>query len=164
MKKILIGIKNFLLFKKRTPIKQHTYTTQQTKQFHKLESALTTEREKKQLYFNMASTMIIELDRHFKIRTVNKKTMQVLKWTESELEGKPFFEYVIAEEERESFLKQLKLLFQANLMGNGQQFEYSLVNAFKEKRSVLWTMGMMKVEAEKEYTIILSGEDFKRNA
>ncbi len=121
-------------------------------------TALIAERDRAQLYLDIAGTIIIVLDRDGTINLINRRGCDVLGVQTHDVIGVPWFNFV-PENERELNQKNFKRLIE----GEVDHFDYierSVVNSKGERRIIGWNTRTLKDINGNVLGIISSGEDF----
>ncbi|MBN3040920.1 MAG: PAS domain S-box protein [Candidatus Omnitrophica bacterium] len=131
------------------------------------EERLRAEKERAQMYLDIAGVIITVLDTKGRVILINKKGSQVLGYLQKEIIGKPWFDNFLPEKNREQVKKVFRNITSANL--NSSDFEYyenPVLTKSGELRNILWHNTVIRDETGKIVAALSSGEDIteKKNA
>lgn len=122
------------------------------------ENALRHEKEKAQMYFDIASTINVVLDREGKIQKINKKGCEIIGKSEEELLGRDWFDMAIPPEYR----KDLQSVFKNLINGNeslAEYFENEVQTDKGEERLIAWRNSLIRDKSNRITGVISSGID-----
>jgi two-component system, cell cycle sensor histidine kinase and response regulator CckA len=122
------------------------------------ESELKKERDKAQIYLDIAGITIVVIDNDQKVSLINKKGCEVLGYSEDEIIGKNWFDSFLPEHNRD----EVKAIFDKIMTGDHKSFEYyenSVLNKSGEERTIAWNNSYVTDDTGKIIYIIASGED-----
>ncbi len=122
------------------------------------EEALRKERDKAQLYLDIAGVMFIALNDKGKVTLINEKGCKLLGYSEEEIVGKNWFKKFLPEQVRD----EVMLVFKKILSGESEIIEYYenpiLTKSGKEK-IIAWHNTILKNEEGRIKGLFASGED-----
>jgi len=127
-------------------------------QLKKVEFELMKSKEKAQHYLNVANVMFIALDRDKKITLVNKKSINILGYSEPELLGQDWFDMFIPEREHDD-TKGVFDEMMAGLAGQYQDYENSIVTKSGEERIIAWHNSVLYDNQGNISGVLSSGTD-----
>ncbi len=122
------------------------------------EMALQTERDRAQLYLDIAGVMFLVIDHKETITMVNRKTCEVLQYDESELLGKNWFNLAIPESQKADLRQIFYNLLDGNLKENEYQ-ESPVKTKTGNERMIAWHNAYLKDESGEIIGTLSSGED-----
>jgi PAS domain S-box-containing protein len=124
----------------------------------KVEQDLIDQKQLAEQYFNIAGVMLIVIDSQSRIVLANRKTIEVLGYTENDLLGKEWMKVCLLPSE----YSQAKMQYKDLLDGKIQPFEcienYTITKQ-GEKRLIAWKNVLLKDSGGKITGILTSGED-----
>ncbi|MHA2065076.1 MAG: PAS domain S-box protein, partial [Candidatus Thorarchaeota archaeon] len=123
----------------------------------KAEDALRGERDRAQLYLDMAGVIFLVLDTEGKVTLLNRKGCEVLSCRSSEVLGSSWFEFVPERERIEA-----RAVFNRLMSGNLEEIETQErhVSTFnREERLIEWSSVVLKDDKGQIIGLISSGED-----
>ncbi|MFX1277086.1 MAG: PAS domain S-box protein [Promethearchaeota archaeon] len=129
----------------------------------RIEKKLNEEREKAELYLNIAGVLLVALDRNGNITLLNKKGYELLEYEEGELSGKNWFENCLPFAERERVNDYFK-----NLM-NGEMdiipsYQNPIISKSGEEKLIAWSTVLFKDEKGNFSGLLSAGEDITARA
>ncbi|MBU0528807.1 PAS domain S-box protein [bacterium] len=116
------------------------------------------ERDKSQLYLDIAGVMFLALNRNGNIVLANQKTCEILEAEEKEIIGKNWFDNYIPSDIR----PQVKELFNTIMNGKGKFGEYNeneIITNTGERRLISWHNSVLKDKSGTIIGVISSGLD-----
>ena len=116
------------------------------------------ERDRSQLYLDIAGVMFLALDKNGNIILANQKTCEIVGTKEKDLIGKNWIENHIPK----SIQLNLKDILNNLLQGNAQKWEFhenEILTTAGEKRLIAWHNNLLKDESGKIFGVISSGLD-----
>jgi len=122
------------------------------------EEALRRERDKAQLYLDVAGVMMLVLDSHGNVTLTNKKACQILGCPESEILGKNWFDNFLPARGRE----EVKATFRQLAAGDaalGEYYENPILTRSGEERVIAWHNTVLRDDAGRIVGTLSSGED-----
>lgn len=122
------------------------------------EQTLRTERDRAQMYLDIAGVMLVALDQEGKITLINKKGTEILGYDEHDLLGKHWFRLMLPDHEREA----IEDIFQQIMNGNVQSVEYvenSVLTKQGEERIIGWHNAFIRDQHQQIIGTLSSGED-----
>jgi len=133
-------------------------TTQDLTRRRKAEAALRAERDRIQMYLDIAGVMLVALNACGEVTLINRRGCQVLECSEGEVIGKNWFDTFLPEQLRQ----QVKQVFDG-LMAAGQldhsSHESSILTVTGKEKTIRWTNTVVFDEAGKALGTLGSGED-----
>lgn len=102
-----------------------------------LQESLRIERDLARHYLDVAQFMMVVLDSQGMVTLVNRKTCEVLGYSEQRLRGRNWFGLCIPEEERAEFLQAFQLLIKGN-SAPIEYFESRVLTSTGETRLIAW--------------------------
>jgi PAS domain S-box-containing protein len=125
----------------------------------KAAEALRTEKEKAQMYFDLANTITVVLNHSGAIQLVNKKGMEILGYSESELVGKFWWEFFALDSNKEN---SFKTVFTHGYYSKFDFFENELRAKSGETIIVSWRNAPIQNKQHELMGLICSGVDVTR--
>jgi PAS domain S-box-containing protein len=122
------------------------------------EQALRQEKERAQMYFDLANTINVVLDKNGMVIQLNKIGESLLGRTEAELAELNWFEQVVNPDQQ----KKIKAIFQQLMEGNIETLdylEYSIVTRNNVTRLVAWRSALIRDEQQQVVSALSSGID-----
>ena len=120
--------------------------------------AILQEKERVQMYLDIAGVMILILDRRGRVRLINKKGCELLGYSEKEIIGKNWFSSFLPARER-SEVEPLFLKLMKGEQENIASYENSVITRSRETRIISWKNRLMTDERGNISGILSSGED-----
>ncbi|KAF0144150.1 MAG: multi-sensor hybrid histidine kinase [Nitrospirae bacterium] len=124
----------------------------------KSEETIQKERDKAQLYLDIAGVMLVAIDATQRVKLINKKGCEVLGYCEEDIIGKNWFDIFIPEKSRED----VKNVFAKIMKGEAEAVEYhenSVVTGNGEERLIAWHNSLIKDDEGNITGTLSSGED-----
>lgn len=126
---------------------------------HKMESRLKNERDRAQLYLDVAGVIIIFLGLDKKVRLINKKGCTILGYEkEKEILGKDWIENFVPKRVRKKATKLFQKLISGDA-GKECMVEFPILAKNKKERIISWHNTILFDENGKAYGTLSSGED-----
>ncbi|MCM8831491.1 MAG: PAS domain S-box protein [Candidatus Omnitrophica bacterium] len=154
-------IKTCPLYKKKTKhcekVTGFIFLIKDITKYRQIQKELEKQRERTQLYFDIAGAMLLALDKNFNVLLANKKACQILEVTQEEIVGKNWLENFLPEEEKE----RIKEIFY-KIIGGDISFEYVenyVLTKSGKKRLIAWHNVTIKDEKKEIIGTLSSGED-----
>ena len=122
------------------------------------EEALQNERDRAQMYLDVAGVMLVAIDPEGNVALVNKKGCEILGYEEDEILGKNWFDHFLPEKSRE----RLKDVFHKLLNGQVEPVEYyenRIVTKANEERDIAWHNTVLRNQNGEIAGTFSSGED-----
>ena len=119
---------------------------------------LRAEKERAQLYLDVAGVMIIGLDRDGRITLANRRSLTLLGYQDGELTGRDWFETCLPKSVR----KQVHGIFEQLMAGNAGSIEYNenpVLTRDGEERIIAWYNSVLHDPVDGIVGILSSGED-----
>jgi PAS domain S-box-containing protein len=132
--------------------------TKDMTEWKKTEERLREERNKAQMYLDVAGVMFVLLDDQGKVALVNKKGCEILGYEESEIVGKGWFDNFIPEKDR----RKVKGVYNRLMAGEIEPVEYfenSVLTKSGEERIIAWYNTFLRDDFNNIIGTISSGED-----
>lgn len=127
-------------------------------QLELVEEACQKERDRAQLYLDIAGVLILAIDSAQKVVVANKKCCEILGYEEHEIVGKNWFENFVPERKREEVKDTFAKLL-AGEMEPVEYFENPVLTKTDEERIIAWHSTVLKDQAGKIVGTLSSGED-----
>ncbi len=123
----------------------------------KIEEKLRSEKDKAKMYFDIAGTILMVLDKEGKVFLINKKGCEVLGYKEEEIIGKDWFDNFLSPEIKE----EVKNVFNHLLKGEIEKFSYyeNPVLTKEGERIIAWHNTVICDEKGEIIGTLSSGED-----
>ncbi|MCK5150702.1 MAG: PAS domain S-box protein, partial [Candidatus Thorarchaeota archaeon] len=121
------------------------------------EKAVAAERDRAEMYLQMAGVIFLALDIDGDVTLINRKGTEVLGYSSDELLGKPWFDLI-----PEEFRHEGKGNFNKIIQGELEQIEYierEVITRSGEKKLIAWHSSVLKDSEGKITGVISSGED-----
>ena len=121
------------------------------------EKAVAAERDRAEMYLQMAGVIFIALDTEGALTLINRKGTEVLGYSSEEILGQPWFD-LIPEESRHEVEGNFNKIIQGEL----EQIEYierEVITKSGEKKLIAWHSSVLKDSEGKITGVISSGED-----
>jgi len=116
------------------------------------------EKDRMQNYLDISGCIIVALNRDGTVKLANRKCCQLLGYTEHEMIGMNWFEFILPEEDQE----RVALVFE-NIVNDNLEpvkvFENSILTKSKEKRLILWNNSYLRDSEGNITEIVSSGSD-----
>ncbi|MCM8787580.1 MAG: PAS domain S-box protein, partial [Candidatus Omnitrophica bacterium] len=125
--------------------------------YKQIQKELDEQKERAQIYFDIAAAMLLVLDKNSNVLLANKKACQILEATCEEIIGKNWLENFLPEEEKE----RIKDIFYKILKGD-TSFEYVenyVLTKSGKKRLIAWHNVQIKDDKREIIGVLSSGED-----
>ena len=122
------------------------------------EEALQKERDKTQMYLDVAEVVLVVIDVDQKVSLINKKGCEILGYNEREIIGENWFETCIPERNRD----KIKAVFEQLMAGEIEPVEYfenHVLTKSGEEKIIAWHNAVLKDEKGKITATLSSGED-----
>lgn len=122
------------------------------------EQCLKEEKDKAQKYLDVAGVMFVLIDREGKVSLVNKKGCKILRYEESEIIGKNWFDTFLPERN----VKKVKEVFDKLIAGeikHGEYFENPVLTKDGEERLIAWHNTILRDNLGNITGTLSSGED-----
>ncbi len=129
------------------------------------EAALREEKEKSQMYLNIAGVMFIAIDAEEKIILANHRASVILGDPLEKITGGNWFDNYIPEQNREEVRKVFRQLMRGEIEPV-EYYENPIINSRGNERMIGWHNTVLRTDAGKIYGILGSGKDIteKRQA
>jgi PAS domain S-box-containing protein len=124
----------------------------------KTEERLREERNKAQMYLDVAGVMFVLLDSKGKVTLVNKKGCEILGYEESEIVGQSWFDSFVPERDRRK-VKEVYNKLMAGEVEPVEYFENSVLTKSGEERIIAWHNTFLRDDFNNIIGTISSGED-----
>ena len=125
----------------------------QTKQLRK-------ERDRSQIFFQMAGVIMLVLDNNHKVKLINRKGCEILGYDENIIIGKNWFEKFVHEYEKDRVKKTFDhIISEKNEI---EYIEYSIVSQTGKKHLIAWYNTVLKNDKGEITGTLSSGEDITR--
>jgi diguanylate cyclase (GGDEF)-like protein/PAS domain S-box-containing protein len=130
-----------------------------------MDQALRQERDRVQMYLDIARVMIVVLDRSGEITLINRRGCELTGYTEIELLGRNWFEVFVPEEERGPVVGSFRRIIDGELQAD-RYFENSIVTKTGTRRLIAWNNSAVRDQDGEIIGTLSSGEDIteKRQA
>jgi PAS domain S-box-containing protein len=141
---LLVGLIIFLIFNIRRR--------------RRIEEALQKERDRSQLYLDVAGVILVVINRNQRVELINQKGCEVLGYQVEEIIGRNWFDSFLLKEEKD----QVKKIFNSLMEGKqepAQYFENTILARGGKKRTVAWYNTVLKDKTGKTVGTLSSGED-----
>ncbi len=122
------------------------------------ERALLQEKEKAQMYFDLANTINVVLDRTGLVVNINKIGEALLGKTGESLIGKNWFQQVIQPDQQE----KMQAFFHEIINGNSERLDYfenSIIAHTGQSRLIAWRSALLHDEQQRVVSVLSSGVD-----
>jgi diguanylate cyclase (GGDEF)-like protein/PAS domain S-box-containing protein len=116
------------------------------------------ERDRAQRYLDIAATMIVVIGADGRVSLVNRRTCEVLGYSEDELLGQDWFDAIVPDADRESTRAVFRRLVAGDLE-RAEEFEHRVVSKTGEERLIAWRNTALRDERDRVSGILSSGED-----
>ena len=116
------------------------------------------ERDRLQIYLDLAGSIIVALDRGGKVTLINRRGCEILGWSKEEIIGKNWFENFVSEENKD----ELKLVHEKMMSGEvetRERFENPVLSKDGEERVISWYNTTLKNAEGKIIRSLSSGID-----
>jgi diguanylate cyclase (GGDEF)-like protein/PAS domain S-box-containing protein len=123
------------------------------------EIALREERDRAQLYLDVAGTMIVVLDPTGSVELVNRTGHEVLGYREGELQGRDWFELCIPEADRHASQRVFRRLMAGQLEASTETYESGVVTRDGQLRMISWHNTVLRDEDGAITAALSSGVD-----
>jgi len=123
-----------------------------------IEKILISERDRTQLYFDVAEVMLLCLDRNQNVIQINKKGCEILEYTEYEIIGKNWFDNFLPQKN----ITRVKNLFEKLISGEQGGIEYyekAILTKSGNEKFLSWHDSIIKDDSGHAISILSSGED-----
>ncbi|MFX0073722.1 MAG: PAS domain S-box protein, partial [Candidatus Hermodarchaeota archaeon] len=127
----------------------------------KPERDLKKQKEKEELYLDLAGVIIIALNREGKITLMNKKGYDVLEYKEGELIGKNWFELCVPENRKKEVYEAFKRLIDGELEPI-EFYENPIITKNGKQKIIAWHNALLYDEDGNIIGTLSSGEDITR--
>ncbi len=124
----------------------------------RMEEALRTERDRAQMYLDVAGVMFVALDADGKVTLVNKRGCEILGYDEEEVFGRSWFDSFLPQER----IEKVKGIFQQLMTGEMEPVEYIenlIITRGGEKRDIAWHNTLLRDGGGNIIGTFSSGED-----
>jgi PAS domain S-box-containing protein len=122
------------------------------------DQAIRAERDRAQLYLDMAGSIIVALDTQGDITLINVKGNQVLGYEEGELAGQNWFDVTVPDEIRD-VVKGVFAQMMAGEIEATEYYENEILTKSGEMRMVAWHNSLLRDQAGEIIGALSSGED-----
>ncbi|MDF1537851.1 MAG: PAS domain S-box protein [Candidatus Thorarchaeota archaeon] len=131
----------------------------------KTEAALQEERDRAQMYLDIAGVILVALDAEGCINQINQRGIELLGYKEEELHGKNWFELAMPENEKARTKEVFARLMKGDT-GSAQEFESRIVTKSGDERLIAWNNRFLVNSEGGIIGTLSSGEDIteKRKA
>ncbi len=123
------------------------------------ENALREEKEKAQMYFDIANTVTVVLNTEGRIMELNKKGCKFLNLSEEEAKGKDWFDLMMLPEEKEGMRNAFNSLMTDKEVQFMPYFENKILDRDGKKRYFSWHNSLLKDKEGEGIGMISSGID-----
>jgi two-component system sensor kinase FixL len=128
-------------------------------------AALQRERDRVQLYLDVAEVILLALDADLRITLINRKGCATLEWREDELVGQSWLEVAVPAAERRAAEAELLALLEGSST-DARSFEHGICNRGGARRLIVWRAIALRDAGGPAAGLLCSGEDITeaRNA
>jgi two-component system cell cycle sensor histidine kinase/response regulator CckA len=126
--------------------------------FKQIEQALRREKERSQMYLEMAGVVLLAIDREGRVILANPKACDVLEAKEEQITGRDWFQHFIPEHRR----AEIRRVFRELMDGSVQPVEYHenpVLTASGRERWIAWRNTLIRSAEGKVLGTFSSGED-----
>ncbi|MEK6583112.1 MAG: PAS domain S-box protein [Nitrospirota bacterium] len=124
----------------------------------KSEETIQKERDKAQLYLDIAGIILVAIDANQKVKLINKKGCEILGYCEEDIIGKSWFDIFIPEKSREDVKNVFVKIMKGETEAAGY-YENSVVTRNGEERLIAWHNSLIKDDEGNITGTLSSGED-----
>jgi diguanylate cyclase (GGDEF)-like protein/PAS domain S-box-containing protein len=122
------------------------------------ESLLREERDRAQRYLDIAATMIVVLGADGSVTLLNRRSCEVLGYSEDELVGRDWHDVVCPPADRDESRAIFRQLM-AGQLGGAEDYEGPVVSKTGEERLIAWHNSLLRDESGRVVGALSSGED-----
>ena len=122
------------------------------------EAQIRDERDRAQRYLDIAGTMIVVIASDGRVSLVNRRTCEVLGYSEEELLGRDWFDLVIPDSDRDSTRSAFRRMV-AGELERSEEFEHRVLSKTGAERLIAWRNKSLRDEHDRVTGILSSGED-----
>ncbi|MDX1942002.1 MAG: PAS domain S-box protein [Saprospiraceae bacterium] len=123
------------------------------------EEALRREKERTQLYLDIANTIFLVIDKDKKVTMLNRKGCETVGYCEEDVLGQNWFDVAVLESERE----RVRDIFRQMMQNSPEQLEYIEYHIYNKKNNIThliaWHNSLVRDENGKLLAIISAGVD-----
>ena len=123
-----------------------------------IEERLKKERDRAQMYLDIAGVMIVAIDAEGKVTLINRKGCEVLGYDEDEITGKNWFDNFLFQKDYDNVRDIFQQLMQGNL-GPLEYEENPIITKSGQKKLIAWHNTLLKNEKDEIIGTLSSGED-----
>ena len=123
-----------------------------------IEERLTKERDRAQMYLDIAGVMIVALNAEGKVTLINRKGCEILGYDEDEITGKSWFDNFLLQKD----IDKVRDVFQQLMQGNLGPLEYKenpVITKSGQKKLIAWHNALLKNQKNEIIGTLSSGED-----
>lgn len=135
-----------------------TFTALDITEQKKMIEQLQEDREREQMFLDIAEVLFLALDTDGKVTLINKKGCEILGYPEAEILGRSWFDHFLLEEQRE----ETKSVFQQLMVGETESVTYvenMILTKNGEKRYIDWHNTLLKNKTGAIIGTFSSGKD-----
>ncbi len=128
------------------------------KVFKESREELTLERNRARQYLDVAGVIIVVLNREGNITLINKRGCELLEYSEEELIGKNWFDFVLPSE----LVSAVRDIFNKVMQGelkNTEYYENEIITGSGERRFIAWHNSLLYDKDNRIFGTLSSGED-----
>ncbi|MCK5238665.1 MAG: PAS domain S-box protein [Candidatus Thorarchaeota archaeon] len=122
------------------------------------EQALQDERDRAQVYLDVAAVILVALDSEGNITLINQKGLELLGYEEEEIIGKNWFDLVIPQEDLNNTLDVFDRIMNGEIQ-HAETFENVIVTASGNKHLILWNNKYLRDDDGVIFGTLSSGQD-----
>ena len=126
--------------------------------YSKFESQIILERDKAQIYFDMANVILLSLSSKGMVEAINRKGCEILRLERENIIGKDWFSSFVPKNERKEVRSVLKKIINGE-MDEVKTYTNRIVTADGEERIVLWRNSFLKDAEGKILCVLSAGTD-----
>ena len=126
------------------------------------EAALQKERDRAENYLNIVGSMIIVLDTDQKVRLINEKGCQILRYSQEEIVGTNWFDQFVPDRMREEVRAGFVQLVAGGIEIK-EYYENPVLTRDGEERVIIWHNSVLRDEVGTITGILSSGEDISES-
>jgi len=124
----------------------------------RVEHALRMERDRSQMYLDVAGVMFIALDAGGKVTLANQKGCEILGYDEGEIIGRSWFDHFLPKEQKE-VVKDVFQQLMKGIIETIEYFENPIITKDGNLRYIAWHNALLKNEKGENIGTFSSGED-----
>ena len=135
-----------------------TFTALDMTERKRAEEAFRKERDRAQMYLDIAGVMFLALDAKGEVTLVNKKGCVILEDDEKQILRKNWFDHFLPQEQREKVKGVFQQLMKGTI-GSLEYFENPIITKSGKERHIAWHNALLRSEKADIIGILSSGED-----